>query len=190
MRYDFESMRQYAYGMLDEKRIKHVQGCESEAVSLAKRWGADEDDARAAAILHDITKNRSLEWQLKFCEEHDIPTDEIERQSGKLLHSKTASEIAKSRFGVNKNVSDAILWHTTGKAGMSLYDKIMYIADYIEPNRDFDGLAELRKLAYEDLDAAIRLGIDMSVSELRQKNAVIHPNSLDCASFYREIKEL
>jgi nicotinate-nucleotide adenylyltransferase len=175
---DFDRLRRYAYAMLDVKRIRHVAGCEEEAVALAKRWGVSVDDARTAAILHDVTKRLTLEEQLELCEIYGIVLDELERESDKLLHSKTAAALSKREFSVNSGVSDAILWHTTGKADMSPLEKIIYLADYIEPNRDFTGVEAMRRLAYEDLDAALLLGLRSSLAELLEKGKIPHPNTL------------
>ncbi len=182
---DWEWLRQEAYAMLKPKRIPHVRGCEEEALRLARRWGADEDEAAEAAILHDITKKLNLREQLILCEKYDIIPDALERNSEKLLHSKTGAAIARERFGVSDAVYEAIKWHTTGKAGMSLLDKIIYMADYIEPNRDFEGVERLRALAYEDLDAAMKLGYEMSLEDLARYSVPPHPNTLEALEQYR-----
>ncbi|MDR3311475.1 MAG: nicotinate (nicotinamide) nucleotide adenylyltransferase [Oscillospiraceae bacterium] len=178
----FDALRRKAYNMLDAGRILHVAGCEEEAVSLAGRWGVSRDDAREAAILHDITKNLSLAQQLALCAEYGIVADELERESEKLLHSKTAAESALRRFAATDEVADAVRFHTTGRAGMSALEKVIYLADYIEPRRDFDGVAELRRLAYEDLDGALLRGLEMSVSDLLERGKTPHPNSLGAIS--------
>lgn len=159
---------------VDGRRLEHTLGCESEAVRLAERWGVDSGDAAEAAILHDITKQFTREEQLKLCGRYGIITDSVEKGSEKLLHSKTGAALAREEFGAPDEISNAILWHTTGRAGMTLLEKIIYMADYIEPTRSFEGVEELRKLAYEDLDAAVRLGLSISVGELRQKGHEVH----------------
>ena len=184
VRPDWEWLRREAYAMLKPKRVAHVRGCEEEAVRLARRWGADEEKAAEAAILHDITKRLNLREQLILCEKYGIIPDALEAQSEKLLHAKTGAAIAGERFGVCDEVYEAIKWHTTGKAGMSLMDKIIYMADYIEPNRDFEGLEELRALAYEDLDAAMVLGFKMSLEDLARYNVPPHPNTMEALESY------
>lgn len=180
---NWEWLRNEAYAMLKPKRIAHVKGCEEEAVRLAMRWGESPEDAAEAAILHDITKRLNLREQLILCEKYGIIPDTLEEKSEKLLHAKTGAAIAKERFGVSDRVYEAIKWHTTGKADMSLLDKIIYMADYIEPNRDFEGLEKLRELAYSDLDAAMILGFRMSLEDLARYGVPPHPSTLEALSF-------
>lgn len=182
---DWEWLRREAYAMLKPKRIAHVKGCEEEAVRLAKRWGADTEEAAEAAILHDITKRLNLREQLILCDKYDIIPDALEAVSEKLLHAKTGAAIARERFGVSDTVYESIKWHTTGKADMSLLDKIIYMADYIEPNRDFEGVDTLRELAYSDLDAAMVLGFEMSLEDLKRYGVLPHPNTLEALDWYR-----
>ncbi|MCD8067163.1 MAG: nicotinate (nicotinamide) nucleotide adenylyltransferase [Oscillospiraceae bacterium] len=175
---ELQWLRERAAEMLKPARVPHVLGCEQEAVKLAKRWGADTDDAAEAAICHDITKKLSLPEQLLLCKKYGIIADEPERSSEKLLHAKTGAAVAGDIFGMSETVCSAIRWHTTGRAGMSLLEKVIYMADYIEPTRAFDGVEPLRALAYKDLDAAMVLGLEMSLQEVREKGAVPHPDSI------------
>lgn len=170
-------LRTQSYACLKPKRIPHVQGTEAEAVRLAARWGADTDTAAEAAILHDVTKRLEPNEQLLLCRKYGIINDNAEIENPKLLHAKTGAAFARDRFGVTDEVYDAIRWHTTGRAGMSLLEKIVYMADYIEPGRSFPGVDALRKLAYEDLDAAMRLGLKMSLENVRANGDTPHPNS-------------
>ncbi|MBR6258852.1 MAG: nicotinate (nicotinamide) nucleotide adenylyltransferase [Oscillospiraceae bacterium] len=180
---DFDWLREKAYAMLKEKRIPHVKGCEEEAVRLADRWEENEDDAREAAILHDITKKETLDSQLILCERYDIITNTAEKKSANLLHAMTGAAVAAGEFGVSPKVASAIRWHTTGRPAMTKLEKIIYMADYIEPTRDFEGLNELRRLAYEDLDAAVRLGLKMGLEDLKQRGIEPHPASLEALEY-------
>ncbi len=180
---DFAWLRKKAYAMLDPKRVPHVAGCEEEAARLAKRWGADEEQAREAGILHDITKKEKLDEQLRLCEKYGIILDEMERSEGKLLHAKTGAGIAKYEFGCDDEVYGAIYWHTTGHEDMTLLEKVIYMADYIEPNRDFPGVEELRRLAYTDLDGALELGFKMSIEDMRSRGIVPHERTLGALAY-------
>lgn len=164
--------------------MPHVLGCEEEAVRLAERWGEDPMDAAEAGILHDITKKLEKDEQLILCREYDIMVDTIEFESTKLLHSKTGAMLAQDLFGVSDRVRDAIYWHTTGRPEMTLLEKIIYMADYIEPNRKFDGVDELRKLAYEDLDKAMILGLEMSIEDIRSYGVEPHPRSKEALEWF------
>ena len=155
------------------------------AYRLARRWGANEEYARRAAILHDCTKYWSLEEHLALCKQYGVALDEMERGAVKLLHSKTGAALARYVFGEPEEVCQAICWHTTGKADMTLLEKILYIADYMEPTRAFEGVEKLRELAYADLDAAVLLGTEMSVEEMQQRGSPIHPNTLAARDFLK-----
>lgn len=175
---ELPELRACSYSMIRHKRVAHVMGVEEEAVRLAKFWGADPELARHAGILHDCTKYLELAPQLHLCEKYGIPLDDLEQKAVKLLHSKTGACIAKYIFGEPDEVYEAIFWHTTGRANMTLLDKILYMADYIEPNRDFDGVEELRRLAYTDLDQAMLLGVESTIQEMEQRGVPIHKNTL------------
>jgi nicotinate-nucleotide adenylyltransferase len=173
----FQWLREKSYAMVYERRIPHIKGCEQEAVSLAAHWGADVEAARESAILHDMTKYLPLREQLRVINEYGIIADEIEKTEVKLLHAKTAAALARARFGVSNDVYNAIMWHTTGRPGMSLLEKILYMADYIEPTRDFEGVEELRRLCYTDLDKATAEGLRMSIDDMKSRGIVPHPRT-------------
>lgn len=179
-------LREQAYAMLAPKRVAHVAGCESEAVKLAMHWGEDPEEAATAGILHDITKKLMLDEQLILCQKYGIINDTVQMQNLKLLHAKTGAAIARDRFGVSDRVYEAIRWHTTGKPDMNLLEKIIYMADYIEPTRDFDGVEKLRRLAYEDLDKAMELGLLMSLEDIRSYGVQPHIDTVRAYEWYRE----
>ena len=178
-------LRACSYSMIKAKRIAHVQGTEGEAARLARRWGADEEKARRAAILHDCTKYLNMEEQLQLCAKYGIVLDDLERQAVKLLHAKTGACVARAVYGVSDDMYEAIFWHTTAKADMTLLEKILYIADYMEPTRDFPGVERLRALAYEDLDAAVCLGCEMSIQEMHDRGLPVHPNTVKARDWLR-----
>lgn len=185
-RVNFRWLRRQSYAMLRPKRIPHVRGCEEEAARLAARWGADPERAALAAILHDCTKKEDLPEQLRLCEKYGIIPDAVEQCSGKLLHAKTGAAVAEREFGMPPDVVSAIRWHTTGRADMTLPEKIMYMADYIEPTREFEGVDYLRALAYQDLDAALALGFEMSLEEVRGHGDTPHPDTVSALRWYKE----
>ena len=178
-------LRACSYSMIRAKRIAHVQGTEEEAVRLAQRWGADEEKARRGAILHDCTKYLTMEEQLQLCRKYGIVLDDLEQQAVKLLHAKTGACVARDVYGVSDDVYEAIFWHTTGKADMTLLEKILYIADYMEPNRDFPGVERLRTLAYQDLDQAVLAGCEMSIQEMKDRGLPVHPNTVRAREWLR-----
>ena len=179
-------LRACSYSMVKEKRVKHIRGTEEEAVRLAKRWGADETMARRAGILHDCTKYLELEEQLELCRKYGVELDELEQVAVKLLHSKTGACIARDVFGEPDEVFWAIFWHTTAKADMTTLEKILYVADYMEPNRDFDGVERLRELAYRDLDKALLLGVETTIQEMKDRELPVHKNTIQAQAWLRE----
>ena len=177
-------LREKAYAWLKPKRIAHVAGCESEAVKLAMRWGEDPETAAEAGILHDITKKLNFEEQLILCGKYGIINDNLELASPKLLHAKTGAALARDLFGVSEAVYEAIRWHTTGKPDMTLLEKIIYLADYIEPTRDFPGVEKLREQCYEDIDAAMALGLSMSLADIRSYGEEPYKDTVEACEWY------
>ncbi len=170
-------LRAISYAMVKAKRLPHIQGTEETAAALAAFWGVSPEKARRAAILHDCTKYWTLEQHLETCAKYGVELDELECVSVKLLHSKSAAALAQYVFAEPEEECRAISAHTTGKPGMTTFDKILYLADYMEPTRDFDGVEELRRLVWEDLDRAMILGLEMSIEDLKEKGATVHPNT-------------
>ena len=164
--------------LLDPKRIPHVLGCRDTAVELARIWGADETAAARAALLHDITKALGSSLQLTLCELYEVCPDDFSRRNPKILHAFTGSLVAERIFGESKTVVDAIRTHTAGKPNMNILQKIIYVADYMEPNRNFDGVDKLRELAHTDIDKALKMGLLWATDILRQQGREISPDSL------------
>ena len=178
-----DQLRCVAMSYLKARRVPHVLGTEETAAKLARRYGADEEKARKAALLHDCTKRLSCSEHLQLCQRYAIALDEWEKKEEKLLHAKTGAAVARDVFGVSDDVYEAIRRHTTGKADMTLLEKIVYLADYIEPTRTFCDLRELRQLAEENLDKALLLAFTMAVEQLEREETLVHPDSV-CARDY------
>ncbi|MBQ3378531.1 MAG: bis(5'-nucleosyl)-tetraphosphatase (symmetrical) YqeK [Clostridia bacterium] len=180
---DYDSIKHIVSLELSEKRFRHSLGVADTAVKLARKCGWDEDEARLAGILHDITKELPPAKQMELVREYDIMLDDDEKDTPKLWHAITAPPLLLERFGVSKDVARAVRYHTTGRADMSLLEKIIYLADYVEPMRDFDGVEELRKLAFEDIDEAMKLALKMSAEEVRRNGKKVHKNTLEAIEF-------
>ena len=172
-----EQLEQEVIKLLKPGRVAHVLGCRETAEDLAKHWGADPVDAARAGLLHDVTKALDGPLQLTLCQSYGIILDKFSNQNPKTLHALTGSLVAQRIFGENPAVVAAIRSHTTGKADMNLLEKIIYVADYMEPNRDFPGVEELRRLAYADIDKALKLGLTMTLQLLKQQGREISPES-------------
>lgn len=176
-------LRPVALSYLKHKRIPHVLGTEQEAIHLAVRYGANVEKARIAALLHDCTKKLTSEEQLSLCLQYGIELDDLERSALKLLHAKTGAEIAKRDFDVDGEVYGAIRWHTTGRANMTKLEKVIYLADFIEPTRDFPGVDKLRRVSYENLDAGLKLGLSMTVEEMKERGNPVHYATLEALAY-------
>lgn len=172
-----EELEQVVVALLNPNRVAHVRGCRDAAVALAKRWGADETDAARAALLHDVTKALDGPLQLTLCSSYGRVLDDFSLRYPKTLHALTGSLVAQRIFGENDAVVSAIECHTTGKAAMNLLEKIIYVADYMEPNRDFPGVEQLRELAFTDMDAALERGLRMTLEHLARQGAQVSPAS-------------
>ena len=178
-RLPLSQLRPVALSYLNHRRIPHVLGTEQEAVRLAERYGGDVEKARVAALLHDCTKKLDMEEQLALCKQYGIELDELEQQALKLLHAKTGAAIARDVFGVDDEIYSAIWYHTTGRANMTKLEKIIYLADYIEPSRDFPGVDKLRKVCYEDLDRGLLLGLEMTIAEMSAMGNPVHHATIE-----------
>ena len=178
-----EELEQVVVSLLKPNRVAHVLGCRDMAVELAKRWGADVTDAARAGLLHDITKAIDGPLQLTLCSEYDTMLNDFSRRYPKTLHALTGSLVADRIFGEKETVVNAIRHHTTGKADMSLLEKIIYIADYVEPNRTIAGVDQLRHLAFTDLDAALKMGLQMTVSYLNEQGSEVSPESREALAW-------
>ncbi len=177
MRYT-ELERQSILSHLSGYRYTHTLGCEKAARMLAERFGGDVQKAGFAALLHDITKRLSREEQLYLCDKYGIIPCDIEKIEWKMLHGKTAAAIARAEYDADQDIVDAIAYHTTGRADMTLLDKIIYLADYIEETRDFDGVEPARKLAETDIDEALLYCFDHSLYDLLERGKLIHPDTM------------
>ena len=154
---DMRKIRKALEKAQDARRYEHTLGVAYTATALAMRYGASLKDAEMAGLLHDCAKCLTDEKRLAICEKHNISINEIERRNPFLLHAKVGSYLAMEEFDVtSSDVINAILNHTTGRPGMSLLEKIIYVADYIEPNRkQAPNLTEVRKMAFIDLDQTL-----------------------------------
>ena len=180
-----EELEKIVVSLLNPNRVAHVLGCRDTAVALAKRWGADVTDAARAGILHDITKAIDGPLQLTLCEAYGKILSDFSRRYPKTLHALTGSLVAERIFGENKAVVEAIAWHTTGKADMNLLEKIIYVADYMEPNRNFPGVEKLRHLAFTDMDAALKLGLEMTLEHLNRQGNEVSPESREALAWLK-----
>lgn len=165
---------------LSERRYIHSLGVMEMAVELAKIYNVDEKKAELAGLLHDNAKEMTPEELLKYVDDNNIKISEVERINTKILHGKVGAEIAKKKYGVSKEIQEAIEYHTTTNPNMTTLDKIVFVADKIELNRKsatYDIESE-RELAKKDLDGAVIFIINSNITSLIQKDKLINEESI------------
>ena len=172
---------------LPAARYNHSVGVAFTAASMAMRYGADINCALIAGILHDCAKMHSGMELLAMCDNYGITPSDAQRTNPDLLHGIIGSCIAKDKFDIkDQDILNAIAYHTTGRAGMSLLEKIIFIADYIEPSRKIiPGLDKARELAFTDLDECIISVAEGTIRHLREKKADIDPLTQETLDFYK-----
>lgn len=173
----------------DAKRYEHTIGVEYTAAALAMRYGANVEDALLAGLLHDCAKCLSDEKLIALCEKHHIPITETERKLSFLLHGKAGAILAEKKFGVrNQEVLNAIIYHTMGREEMSLLEKIVFVADYIEPGRNRAAtLNELRELAFQDIDMALLRALQGTLEHLKSNGWTIDPRTEKTYEYYKDL---
>lgn len=166
--------------VLPEQRYVHTLGVVETALALAKKHGANVEHAEIAAILHDMAKHHDRDNMKNLIQKEGMD-QRLLLFHHELWHAPVGAYLAKLTMGVeSQDVLNAIRYHTTGRADMSLLEKIIYLADYIEPGRKFSGVEPVRELAYEDLDKALRRAVKQSILFLIEKKQRIFPDTLEC----------
>lgn len=170
---------------LDSDRYTHTMGVAYTAACLAMRYGENQERAYLAGLLHDCAKCIDNKKKLALCEKYNIPITDAEQANPFLLHAKLGSCLAKTEYGVtDEGVLSAIRWHTTGHAAMTLLEKIIYAADYIEPNRKKrENLDEIRTLCFTNLDDGVRLILRDTLQYL-EGGKPIDPTTREAYHFY------
>jgi predicted HD superfamily hydrolase involved in NAD metabolism len=160
---------------LKHNRYKHSLGVMESAAILAKRYGVSEEKAVLAGLLHDCARIYTDKELLEKAAAENIAADAVETASPALLHAKVGAVLAEKKFGIkDAEISAAIRLHTTGGINMTKLDKIIYLADMIEPNRDFPEVDALRKIAKKDLDEAVLMALEQSIRFIMAKGQLIH----------------
>lgn len=180
-------MREKLEKKLDKKRFEHSLGVSYTAASMAMQFHVDVEKAAIAGLLHDCAKYFSSEEKLERCKKNNLPMNAFEKKNPELLHAKLSAFYAKEKYEVeDEEILSAITWHTTGKANMSDLDKIIYIADYIEPNRKMLPEMEIiRKEAFQDLDVCLVHILRNTIRYLNDKDrSSIDPVTLETYDYY------
>lgn len=167
---------------LNKQRFEHSLRVADTAKELAKRYSADIEKAKLAGLVHDCAKNMSDEEMINIISENNC--DEIYIKTEALMHGLAGGIIAKNVMKItDEEVLNAVIYHTTGRENMSTLEKIIYIADYIEPMRNFEGVEKLRDLAYKDLDEALLLSLSQTINYVVQRNQPLHLDTVKARNF-------
>lgn len=170
-----EALMEATKSQMPERRWKHVLGVVDTAVELADRFGGDRDKAWLAALLHDYTKAWPIERMEKIIREQGLPPELLEHDK-ELWHAHVGAWVVRMEHGIDdEEVLDAIRYHTSGREGMTKLDKIVCLADYMEPGRDFPGVNKIRELAQHNLEEALLAGFDSTIRLLLDKGKRIFP---------------
>lgn len=162
------------------KRYIHSIGVMETAMKLAKYYKVNEEQAKIAGLLHDCGKYENTDQILKDAYKFCIILDDVMEYSKGLVHGPLGGYLAKIHYGVDDNeILEAISFHTTGRKNMTLLDKIIYLADYIEPGRNFNGVDEVRTLAYKNLNKALIKSMDNTIKHVINKKYLLHKNTID-----------
>lgn len=185
--YDLKLLQKQMKEELSEDRFEHTLGVMYTAESLAMRYGVDMTKAAVAGLLHDCAKCIPNSQKIRLCKKHNLEVTENEEKNPSLLHAKLGTLLAQKAYGVNDpEILSAIRWHTTGKPDMTMLEMIVYMADYIEPNRDkAPNLREIRKLSFENLEEALYQVLESTLSYLSDRPDSVDPMTQLSFDFYK-----
>ncbi len=184
---NYENCRKILKDSIGSKRYIHSIGVSNTAACLAMRYGYEVKKAYLAGLLHDCAKGLKDVQLIETVENAGIDISPLEKDNPELLHSKAGSVIACEKYGIeDKEIQSAIFYHTTGKPGMTVLEKIIFVADYIEPNRtDLPELDVIRKTAFEDIDMAIEMICKNTLDHLKKNGSAIDATTVDTYEYYR-----
>lgn len=180
MKNKYETYRAILREKLDEYRYVHSINVSETSAELARKYGADEKKAYEAGLLHDIMKNADKEETFALLEKYGVELTELEKKSPKLWHAIAGSVYCKYELEIDdEDVISAIRYHTTGRAGMTELEKVLFTADFISADRNYNGVEEMREKAQISLDEAMTEGLKFTIDELCNALKPIHPDTID-----------
>ncbi len=186
---DISQMKEKLQTMLNPCRYTHSIGVMETAVHYAELFGADVEQARVAGLLHDCAKDIPWDEMPGMCDRLGVPLDAETRGQPALIHADLGAKLCALEFGVTDSaIADAIRYHTLGRAGMTLLEKIIYLADCTEPNRKSrPGLAKLRALCEEDLDAAMLEAILGTIRHVQERGKPLHSQTAEALRYFESL---
>lgn len=175
-----EEYKKYLKEKLTERRYIHSLNVADSAKELARIYGADEDIAYTAGLIHDVCKDMPAGLQLSYMLENGMELTELEISAAKLYHAMCGLLFIKKEFGIDdENIINAVRYHTTGRSKMSLLEKIVFIADFISEERDYNGVEIMREKAKKSLEEATVEGLSFTIKELVENGKAVHPDTVD-----------
>lgn len=176
---NLDQMKEKLHSSLTPKRYAHSIGTMETAVKLAELNGSDVEAARITGLLHDCARDIRGPAILEACSRYGIPVDELTRKAPDLLHGLLGAALAREFYGITRpDMLHAIQVHTTGCRQMSLLDKIIFIADYVEPGRKFPGVEEIRNTAFSNLDLSLKMALDRTIVYVLEGGGLLHPDTV------------
>lgn len=176
---DLDSIKEYLKNNISHKRYVHSLNVSATAVKLAELYNCDAVKTEIAGLVHDCVRESGIEIMFNYLAKENIAADDLTLSVKELLHGPAAIHLCRKVFGIeDEEILNAVRYHTTGKENMSLLEKIIYLSDFIEPARSFDGVEELRRAAAKNLDKALLLAYNSSIKYIISKNGLIHMNTI------------
>lgn len=174
-----QRVMEFVKSKLDDKRYQHSLNVAKVAIKLANIYKADEEKAEIAAILHDNAKQLNYDEMVYYINKYNIKLKEIDLKSPQILHAYIGAYIAKEQFEIDEDIFNSIYYHTVGRKNMSMLEKIIFISDVIEEDRIFEGVEELREMAYKDIDKSIIMSCDLTIKYVLSRGLLLHNNTVD-----------
>ncbi|WBW95839.1 bis(5'-nucleosyl)-tetraphosphatase (symmetrical) YqeK [Oceanirhabdus sp. W0125-5] len=182
---EINEIREYVEKTLPNKRMKHTEGVRDTALKLAIKYGCDERKVEAAALLHDVGKYLHRDILLDIIKFEDENKNAILNAEPQIYHGYASAYLAEKDLGIKDNeILNAVKYHTTGKEDMTLLEKIIYIADYIEPNRCFEGVEEVREIAFKNLDESVLKAMDNTIKYIVDNNGIIDYDTILARNYF------
>jgi len=186
---DIEALEQKLAKMLTPNRYKHSLGVMETAEAMARRFGVSVIKARLAGLLHDCAKDIDKNKMIVMCESLGVPLDPVKREQRSLIHADLGAKLLETEFGItDPEIIGAVKYHTLGRENMTDLEKILYLADVIEPNRKpFEGLEDLRRLCESSLDCAMLFAIERAIEYILHRHNKLHSQTLAAQQYFLKI---
>lgn len=189
--YDREDVIKRLSTLIDEKRLSHSIGVSRCAAKLAEQYGADAEKAELAGLVHDCAKCLPYEESIRLCRKYGFEPDSITKANKALLHAPLGALLAEESFQIkDREILNAVACHTTGKQGMTLLEKVICLADYIEDSRQYSGVEDIRAFAWVDINRALLTALELSIRNVMDRGKLLHPITVEARNWLlKEIED-